>query len=142
MRTFPLTALAVAALVAGCADYDQVRPSTPTSSNATTSSGVAVNAPPPGTVVVAPPPGSVVVAPQQATAPQPTTISGLYAGTGRVVSVSKAKDVPTTGSGTGPANRVALVMDNGMSQYVDTYANLTVGERVEITPDARIRYAR
>src|SRR5690348_8567885 len=122
MRTLPLIAVTAAALAAGCADYDHVRPAPPTSSNATTSSGAAVDAPPPG---------SVVVAPQQPAAPQPTNISGLYAGTGRVVSVSKAKDVPTTGSGTGPANRVALVVDNGTSQYVDTYANLTVGERVE-----------
>src|SRR6185369_6402735 len=124
------------------ADNDRVRPAAPTSSNATTSSGVAVNAPPPGTVVVAPAPGTVVVAPQQATAPQPTSVSGLYAGTGRVVSISKATDVPSTGTGTGPANRVALVMDNGTSQYVDTYANLTVGERVEIMSDGRIRYTR
>lgn len=133
MRTFSLAAAAAAAVLAGCGGNEPVTPA-PTSSNAVTSSGVAVNAPPPGTVVVAP----QAAVPQ----PQPSTVAGLYAGTGRVVSVTKLQSVPSTGNGTGSANRVALAMDSGIAQYVDTYANLTVGERVEILNDGRIRYAR
>lgn len=130
MNKFPFIAVAAAAAVAACGGYEPVTPAgSTTTSNAVTTSGAPVNAPAPGTVVVAP-------------QPQPSTVAGLQAGTGRVVSVSKLQSVPTTGNGTGPANRVALAMDNGTGQYVDTYANLMVGDRVEILSDGRIRYAR
>ena len=130
MHKFPFIAVAAAVTVAACGGYDPVRPASSTSSNAVTTTGAPVNAPAAG---------PVVVVPSQSTA---TTTSGVQVGSGRVVSVSKLQGVPTTGNGTGPANRVALVMDNGSAQYVDTFANLTVGERVEIMNDGRIRYSR
>ena len=88
---------------------------------------------PQGTVA---PGGAIAVVPA-ATAVQPGV--PLRAGTGRVETITKLSKV--TGGGIPRMHRVGLMMDDGGGQFVDTYAeHLSVGDRVEITPDARIRY--
>jgi predicted outer membrane protein len=77
-----------------------------------------------------------------------TTEMPYRAGQGEVIAVSQARPPISAAAGgtataasTAPANyRLAIRMDDGSLQYVDTdAAELTVGSRVELGPDHTIR---
>jgi hypothetical protein len=55
-----------------------------------------------------------------------------YAGTGVVQSVARSPDTRES------LSVLAIRMDDGRLQYVDTASNVPVGSRVELTPDHRI----
>jgi hypothetical protein len=120
-----LTVLALAAL-AGCAHEDRVIPAP---------APIVVN-PAPSTVVVPPQssaavPGTVVVAP----APAP-----LQAGYGRIDTIVPIPAAAAGGTVPPENKRVGIRMDNGTVQYIDTMAaGLSIGERVEITSDGKMR---
>jgi hypothetical protein len=54
------------------------------------------------------------------------------AGTGIVQSVTRSPEARE------PLSVLAIRMDDGQMQYVDTASNVPVGSRVELTPDHRI----
>ena len=129
----PLT-LAAAATLAACGGYETV---TPVYSTA------------PSTVVVAQPAvAGTVIYPSTAYVPVPAGAVGstvvltqplpLRPGFGKVdgiTTVVNANNVPTG------MRRLTLRMDDGSFQVVDTSGpHIAVGERVEITADAMIRY--
>jgi hypothetical protein len=126
-----LSVLAVAAL-AGCASQDRVTPASPP---------VLVN--PPSTTVVVPPQSSATV-PQAAVAgtvvvaPAPAP---LQAGHGQIATIVPVPPSAAAGGTlSGKTRRVGIRMDNGVIQYVDTSAQgLSIGERVEITPDGYMK---
>jgi hypothetical protein len=70
------------------------------------------------------------------------TATALRAGFGRIESIAPLPTSAATGGGTlRQQKRVALKMDDGTVQYVDTAAEgLTVGERVELTLDGQIKH--
>ena len=123
---FPLSIGALAVLGA-CATYE---PATPAPVVITQPAPVVTA--PAGTVVVPPVAQTPVVVPQTA---------ALRAGHGRIEAISA---VPQTGSAStgasAPSYRLAVKMDDGTLQYVDTSAtNLAVGDRIEFTQDGYIR---
>jgi hypothetical protein len=75
----------------------------------------------------------IIVAP----APAP-----LMAGFGRIDSITPIPaSAATGGTSPRPDKRIGLRMDNGAIQYVDTAAvGLSVGQRVEILSDGRMRH--
>jgi hypothetical protein len=126
-RVASVSLVAALAALAGCAHEDRVTPAP---------APVVVN--PPSSTVVVPPqssttvPGTVVVAP----APAP-----LAAGVGRVETIVPVPASAAAGA-SAPSNnkRVGIRMENGVVQYVDTNAvGLSVGDRVEITPEGYMR---
>lgn len=140
-------ALSVAASLAACAANEPVTP-VPTAA-VVTPPAVVIATPTPNTPQAGPvtvPPGTVVAA-----------VPALRAGMARVESVTP---VDAGGTGTGGAtvgtdspgsvppgasaatgsHRLALRMDDGSLQYVETRARPPVGERVEITADGHITY--
>lgn len=134
MKKLPLfLAVSAAAALAACATSEPVRP-VPTATV------------PPGSTVVTTPPaaggGNVVVVPPQPAAPPATVaIATLRTGYGRVETINRMTDGPSQGTGLAPMRRVGLRMEDGTAQFVDTRAeNLSIGDRVEIAGDGRIRY--
>jgi hypothetical protein len=114
-------------LLAACVTHDPVQP-------APAPVVVAPSAPAAGAVVVPPvAAGSVIVAP----APGP-----LRAGFGRIDSITPIPASAASGATSPrPDKRVGLRMDDGTVQYVDTAAvGLSVGQRVEIMSDGRMRH--
>jgi hypothetical protein len=97
----------------------------------------------PAPVVVTPPPAQIVTTPP-ATAPAQTVVvlSPVAArpGFGRVESISAA---PSTSAAAGGATirRLGIKMEDGTMQMVDTTAgNVSIGDRVELTSDGKIRH--
>ncbi|HET7670521.1 MAG TPA: hypothetical protein VFK84_08945 [Burkholderiales bacterium] len=126
-----LSALALAVL-AGCATEHRV---------ASAPAPVVVN-PAPAAVVVPPTaqPGTVVVpqaaAPAVVVAPAPVP---LRAGYGRIESiVSVPPSAAAGGSAPGANKRLTIRMEDGSAQYVDSAANLAIGDRVQLTADGRM----
>jgi hypothetical protein len=120
-------ALPLIALASACVTHDPVRP-------APAPVVVAPSAPAAGAVVVPPvAAGTVIVAP----APAP-----LRAGYGRIDSITPIPaSAATGGTSPRPDKRVGLRMDDGTIQYLDTAAvGLSVGQRVEILSDGRMRH--
>ena len=110
---FPLS-LAAVAVLAAC----------------TTSSPVA---PAPAPVVVTPAP--VVTAP----APVVVTPAALRPGFGRVESITAAP--PSAGAGGSTLRRLAIKMEDGTVQYVDSVATgVSVGQRIELTSDGQLKH--
>ena len=92
----------------------------------------------PAPVVVAPAPGTVY-APGTVVA-QPSTVTvaptAMLTGFGRVESITP---LASAAAGGRAARRIGLRMDNGTVQYVDTPAELVIGDRIEITSDGYIK---
>jgi hypothetical protein len=95
-------------------------------------------------VVVTPPPAQVVTTPAPAGA-GPTTVivqSPVTArpGFGRVESISAAPS-SSAAAGGGTIRRLGIKMEDGTMQMVDTTAgNVSIGDRVELTSDGKIRH--
>lgn len=145
MARIPFFASSIAvALLAGCAAEHQV---TPAPAPVVVASAPVVAAPAPGTPIVVPQqPGTPPVIVQQPAAGAAVVIppapGPLRAGFGRVASITPIP-VAAAGGGTvtSATRRIGLRMDDGSMQYVDTTATpLTVGERVEITLDGKMRH--
>ena len=91
-------------------------------------------------------PAPVVVAPAAApvvTAPAVVVPTALRAGNGRVESITTVASAAAgaTGSAANSVQRVAVRMDDGTVQVVDTRATgLALGDRVELTRDGMIRH--
>jgi hypothetical protein len=127
----PLSLAAIAVLGA-CSTMD---PATP-------APAPVVVAPAPSQVVVAPAPGTVL-APGTVVAASPSTATvvaptALMTGFGRVESIMPLANAAAGSSGRS-TRRMGLRMDNGTVQYIDTPADLAIGDRVEITTDGYIR---
>jgi len=102
----------------------------------------------PAPVVVTPAPAQVIVAPAPAPAPAAGTVivpsagattapmvvaPTLRFGHGRIESIAA--------NPSGPGSRIAVKMDDGTVQYLDTRApNLGIGDRVEVTRDGFMRH--
>ena len=86
----------------------------------------------PAPVVVAPAPGTVYAAPSTVTVAPTAMLTGF----GRVESITP---LASAAAGGRPARRIGLRMDNGTVQYVDTPADLVIGDRIEITSDGYIK---
>ena len=101
--------------------------------------------PAPAPVVVTPPPAVVTTpAPAATPAPAPTIVvqstSALRPGFGRIESISAAPPSSAAAGGT-TMRRLGIKMEDGSMQYVDTAAgNISIGERVELTSDGKIRH--
>jgi hypothetical protein len=125
----PLAVAAIAVLGA-CSTTDPVHPAP----------APVVYAPAPA-VVAAPPPGTVVVQPQAAApmvVPQPTAIR---AGVGRVESIHPTGvSQAAAGGTTKPMKRLGIKMNDGTVQYVDTVADVSIGQRIELTRDGHLRH--
>ena len=95
----------------------------------------------PAPVVTAPPPGTVVVAPA-AQAPIVVPTPAIRAGSGLIESITPLPTSAATGSGAiKPQRRIGIKMNDGTVQYVDTAAeNLSIGQRVDLTADGRIKH--
>lgn len=120
--------LAALGALAGCATEDRVTPA-------------------PAPVVVNPPASTVVVPPQASVAPGTAVVvapapAPLQAGAGRIETIVPVTSAAAGGTSASTANkRVGVRMDNGVIQYLDTSAaNLSVGDRVEITGDGMMRH--
>ncbi len=114
------------AFVSACSTYDPVTPAP---------------------VVVAPTAAPVVTAPVVTAAPTagPAVVvpTALRAGNGRVESITTVASAAAgaTGSAASSVQRVAVRMDDGTVQVVDTRATgLALGDRVELTRDGMIRH--
>jgi len=129
---FVLSSIAVAVL-AGCAAEHHVTPA-PAPVVVAPAPVVAAPVPAAPAVVVPQASGAAVVVPP---APGPLRI-----GFGRIESITP---IPVAAAGGGTVNsatrRVGVRMDDGSIQYVDTTATpLSVGDRVEITSDSKMRH--
>jgi hypothetical protein len=90
----------------------------------------------PAPVVTAPPPTTVVVPPT--VAPTPTAIRP---GFGRIESITSLPSTAAAGAGSKPMRRIAIKMDDGTVQYIDTPTqNMNIGDRVELTTDGYLRH--
>ena len=118
--------LSVAAVAAALGACSTPEPATPAPAPAV------VLAPQPAPVVVAPAPGTVYAAPSTVTVAPTAMLTGF----GRVESITPLSSAAAGGR---PARRVGLRMDNGTVQYVDTPAELVIGDRIEITSDGYIK---
>jgi hypothetical protein len=101
----------------------------------------------PAPVVVAPAAAPVLTAPVVTAAPTagPAVVvpTALRAGNGRVESITTVASAAAgaTGSAASSVQRVAVRMDDGTVQVVDTRATgLALGDRVELTRDGMIRH--
>jgi hypothetical protein len=106
----------------------------------------------PAPVVVSPAPAAVVVPPTaqpgtvvlpQAAAPAVVVAAPapapLRAGYGRIESIIPVPPSAAAGSSVPNANkRLTIRMEDGTAQYVDSAANLAVGDRVQLTADGRM----
>ena len=122
--------LAALAVLGACSTTDPVSPAP----------APVVYAPAPQ-VVAAPPPGTVVVQPQAAAPvvlPHPTAIR---AGVGRVESINPTGVSQAAAGGTvKPMKRLGIKMNDGTVQYVDTVADVSIGQRIELTRDGHLRH--
>ena len=144
--TFPLSVIAIAVL-AGCETESRVAPA-PAPVVVQPSVPVAAVVSPPATVVT--PPATVaaaptVVVPAAGTSPvvvAPMPAQPLRAGTGRIEQIINLPASAAAGSSVpGATKRVTIRMDDGSLQYLDTTAtDISVGERVSITNDGKMRY--
>jgi hypothetical protein len=138
LRTaFVVSSSITAALLAGCASESQVTPAP---------APVVVSPAPAAPAVVVPSPGGqAVVVPQPsagAAVVVPPAPGPLRAGLGRVDSITPIP-VAAAGGGTvtSATRRIGLRMDDGTVQYVDSTASpLSVGDRVEVTTDGKMRF--
>jgi hypothetical protein len=136
-RIAVLASSLVLAFLAGCASESRVTPAP--------APVVVTPAPAAPAVVVPQANGQAVVVPQpgaSAAVVVPPAPAPLRAGFGRVESITP---IPVAAAGGGTANsanrRIGLRMDDGSLQYLDTTASpLSVGDRVEITSDGKMRY--
>jgi len=138
---FILSAIAVAVL-AGCA----------TESGITSAPAPVVVAPAPTPVAAAPAAptysvgagGTTVVVPNASPAPTvvaPVAAAPLRAGFGRIESILILPNAAAGGTAAGPSKRIAMRMEDGSVQYFDTNAaDVTVGERIEITANGTMRH--
>lgn len=125
---FPLS-IGALAMLGACATYEPASPAPVV----ITQPAPAVVTAPAGTVVVPPVAQTPVVVPQ--------TVA-LRPGHGRIEAVSLIPSTgsASTGSSAPSGHRLAVKMDDGTLQYVDTSAmNLAVGDRIELTRDGFIR---
>ena len=122
MKNIPvILSLAAVGALAACVASEPVAPS-PTAVYA------------PGPVVAVVPAGAVV---QPAVTVQ--RVVALRPGVGRIETMHRLNEASAPGYP--PAHRIGVVMDDGSAQFVDTQApNLRLGERVEITANAQLRY--
>lgn len=136
-RTAVLASSIALAFIAGCASESKVTPAP--------APVIVTPAPAAPAVVVPQANGQAVVVPQpsaSAAVVVPPTPAPLRAGFGRVESITP---IPVAAASGGTVNsatrRIGLRMDDGSIQYLDTTASpLSVGERVEITSDGKMRY--
>ncbi len=119
----PLSLAAVAAALGACSTPE---PATPAPAP------VVVAPAPAAPVVVAPAPGTVVAQPSTVTVAPTAMLTGF----GRVESITPLSSAAAGGR---TARRMGLRMDNGTVQYIDTPADLAIGDRVEITSDGYIK---
>ena len=90
----------------------------------------------PAPVVTAPPPTTVVIPPT--VAPTPTAIRP---GFGRIEFIIALAATASAGAGAKPMRRIAIKMDDGTVQYIDTPTqNMNIGDRVELTTDGYLRH--
>jgi hypothetical protein len=88
-------------------------------------------------------PAPVVVAPAATAGPAVVVPTALRPGNGRVESLTTVASAAAgaTGSSASSLQRVAIRMDDGTVQVIDTRATgLAVGDRVELTKDGMIRH--
>ncbi len=134
---FRFSSLALAVL-AGCASESPVTPAP--------APVVITTAPQPNSQVVVPQPSGQAVVVPQAGAGSAVVVAPaaapLRAGFGRVESITALPGVAASGGTTNSVNRrLALRMDDGSLQYLDTPASpLSVGDRVELTSDGKMRF--
>jgi hypothetical protein len=127
--------LAAAATLAACGGYEPVTPAPTAVITNPTVPVVVAPAVQPGVAVVQP--GTVV---QGATVGQGgVVVPQLRAGLARVDSITPLASTTPSETPAPPLRRLGLRMDDGTMQFVDTRANVFVGDRVEITNDAHIR---
>lgn len=119
-----LSLAAVAAALGAC--------STPEPATPAPAPTVVIAPQPAAPVVVAPAPGTVYAAPSTVTVAPTAMLTGF----GRVESITP---LASAAAGGRAARRIGLRMDNGTVQYVDTPAELMIGDRVEITSDGYIK---
>jgi hypothetical protein len=126
-----------AAFLAGCASESHVTPAP---------APVVISPAPAAPAVVVPSTGGqAVVVPQPSTGAAvvvPPAPGPLRAGFARVDSITPIP-VAAAGGGTvtSATRRIGLRMDDGTVQYVDsTAAPLSVGDRVEVTSDGKMRF--
>ena len=128
-------------LLAACSTYDPVTPAPVVVAPATP---VVVSAS--GQPVVTAPVGTVAVAPAAAgsTAGAPVVVpTAVRAGNGRIESITTVASAAagTTGSQAKSVHRIAIRMEDGTVQVLDTPASgLQIGDRVELTRDGMIRH--
>lgn len=138
-RTRLSLSIASLATLAACATYEPV---TPAGQVVTTSPGAVVTTTPPSAAVVTQQPPAVVTAPQAVVTPGTAVVvppaAGVRPGMGRVESNQRLSQASGPNP---PVRRIAIRMDDGAVQFVDTQAqNVNVGDRVELTADNHIRY--
>ena len=124
---FPLS-LGALALLSACVSSDPV---TPAPAPVVVAPAPVVTAPPPGTVVVPPAATAPVVVP---------TPTAIRPGFGRIESITALPPSAGAGGTARPMQRLGIKMDDGTVQYVDTSAQLRLGDRIELTRDGHIRY--
>jgi len=138
--------IAALTTLAACGGYDTVTPAagvvttSPGAVVTTTSPQAVVTSPstPPTVIQTAPAPATVAVAPGTAVVIQQQTAAGVRPGNGRVESNARMSQASGLNP---PVRRLAVRMDDGTVQYLDTQAqNIEVGDRVELTADNHIRY--
>jgi hypothetical protein len=120
-KFFVVISLFSLGLIAACSSYDPVTPAP---------------------VVVAPT-APVVTAPAATSGPAVVVPTALRPGNGRVESITTVASAAAgaTGSSASSLQRVAIRMDDGTVQVVDTRATgLALGNRVELTKDGMIRH--
>lgn len=132
-RFFVVISLFFMAFLSACSSYDPVTPAPV----------VVAPAAPVVTAPVASPPGTVAVVPSATSGPAVVVPSALRPGNGRVESITTVASAAAgaSGSSADSLQRVAIRMDDGTVQVVDTRAaGLALGERVELTRDGMIRH--
>ena len=93
----------------------------------------------PAPVVVVPPATPVVTVPQGAAAPIVQTVA-VRPGMGRIESIGAAPTASAGGTAQSAMQRLAIRMEDGSTQYVDTPSSgLAIGDRIELTREGYIR---
>jgi len=120
-----------AAVLAGCATEHRVTPAP----------APVVIAPAPAPTVAAAPAGTVVVPPATGTVVVPPAPLPPQAGYGRVETIVNAPAAAAGASAPSTLKRIGVRMDNGTVQYMDIdSSSISVGDRVEITTDGKLRF--
>jgi len=137
IRPSPLSAIAASLLLAGCVN-DPVTP-VPQTAVIAPASGYVVTTPNSGVVMAAPPVAVVQAAPVMVV-PQTTMVTAYRPGTGRVNLINRLPDASHHEGSAAPIRRLGITMDDGTAQWVDTRAQVAIGDRVELTADQRIHF--